>query len=378
MGLNMPAGLPWLCTRITLLPFALLLAATLAVLLPASSATPAGCLFTDTHCACEKAVNASMCLRHVPDSDPLMCIETPCKLGWHCDCLGTSVCTHEGIPRYVAVPGAAGGSGGKIACQLSTVPGRGVWLVTPTPTPMPTPTPTPMATPTMTLTPTPSATTTPSPVPLGSGTCPGASTVVCSDFVLVELNGAPQACVRPVPVVNDVDEAYGYRNSRATKRDGLLHDYANIRFVHDTTKDESDGSDVNQRRATCDLRTKCSAAPLTWLIKDDPIDVYTPPISGMTLQAVHEWVSQLGDGFCVGSLSVDDGGMTLDFSKMSLLHGLNYQSYDAATSTTVNVGQWTFANDQVGGTGGAIDEWGRKTWGGSITGLTVRGVCECP
>lgn len=79
---------------------------------------------------------------------------------------------------------------------------------------------------------------TPTPAPAGSGTCPTASTVVCSDFVLVEMNGVPQACVRPVPVVNDVDEAYGYDNSKATKVDALLHDYANLRFIHDTTQDE--------------------------------------------------------------------------------------------------------------------------------------------
>eukprot|EP00170_Pyropia_yezoensis_P000214 contig_1408_g215 len=322
----------------------LLLVATVALFLPVSPVAAASCLFTDTLCACEKATNASMCLRHVPDSNPLMCTESPCKLGWHCDCLGTSVCTHEEIPRYVAVAGAAaGGSGGLIACQLSTVPGRGVWLVTPSPTPTPTPTPPPTATPTMTPTPTPTATATPSPVPLGSGTCPGASTVVCSDFVLVELNGAPQACIRPVPVVNDVDDAYGYVNSQATKKDGLLHDYANLRFVHDTTQDElavcvmygdgikrNDDSDLNQRRATCDVGTTCSASPLSWLIKDDDQDTYTPADGGMTVRAVHAWVSQLGDGFCVGSLSVDDGGMTLAFSKVALLHGLNFQSYDAA------------------------------------------------
>ena len=124
--------------------------------------------------------------------------------------------------------------------------------------------------------------------------------------------------------------------------------------------------------------SSCDSSALAWDVKDDPVDSYTPATSGDRLSASHNWVASLSDGWCTGPISTDDRGVAMDWSRISRVVGVNYQTYDAASDTTAAAGQWTFAADEPGGPGGSIDAYGRKAWGGVVPTVTVRGVCSCP
>uniref|UniRef100_A0A7S0XJC2 Uncharacterized protein n=1 Tax=Erythrolobus madagascarensis TaxID=708628 RepID=A0A7S0XJC2_9RHOD len=216
------------------------------------------------------------------------------------------------------------------------------------------------------------------------GTCRKArNEQVCSSHSNVFIDGQLSACVRNVPVLSDVDDTYGYSNSRANNLEGALHDHINVRIVESTANSDVHmcvifgNWRIGELEYAGDTAVRAEKAritsdfPISVEIIDDPSDQVVGDNTKEVLFSLSH-SAQSTDGFCVGPLLNDGSGFRSTFFDLTNILGLNLQSSEEDFTISSKF-LWTFADHRPSS---ALTPEGRTTGDASVT-IDIQPTCHC-
>mmetsp|Transcript_10774 Transcript_10774/g.28822 ORF Transcript_10774/g.28822 Transcript_10774/m.28822 type:complete len:359 (-) Transcript_10774:437-1513(-) len=216
------------------------------------------------------------------------------------------------------------------------------------------------------------------------GTCTKAENEkVCSSHSNIFIDGVLRTCVRNVPVVSDVDDAYGYSNSRANNLEGTLHDYINVRMVESTSSSDVHmcvifgnwkigGLEFSDDTAPREEKVRFNASfPINVEIMDDPSDqLVGDGTNELFLSLAH--TAQSTDGVCIGPLLNDGSGIRGTFFDLRNMRGINIQTSEPDLSIS-SMYTWNFAANRPAST---LTPEGRSDGDESVT-VDIQPVCGC-
>mmetsp|Transcript_11070 Transcript_11070/g.23746 ORF Transcript_11070/g.23746 Transcript_11070/m.23746 type:complete len:337 (-) Transcript_11070:667-1677(-) len=177
----------------------------------------------------------------------------------------------------------------------------------------------------------------------------------CSSFINVFVNGAKAGCVRNIPVTSNVDDAYGYGDSKAQNVENVQFDYINLRLIETTANNDvhmcmiygnwKEGVDLYSSDGDVrEVRTKITADfPMSFEIQDDPGDQYSGDGTN-EIGTFHRYWATKSDGFCIGPLLGDGSGFRAEFSDLDFMAGLNVQTYNSDTLGIENLASWKLSD----------------------------------
>lgn len=212
---------------------------------------------------------------------------------------------------------------------------------------------------------------------------------VCNKYVNVYIDGERRGCIETVPVDVNVDDAYGYQDSKATSIDTVELDFINIRFIRTLTDSELHfcviygnwqiGEDLYNEPDKNDFNRKVKAHvtasyPLNLEIRDDPNDFYEG--DGTTdVFTSHTFYVYKSDGFCMGPLLGDGSGVRAHFYDVNKLFGVNVQTYNEQNDVIANLGKW-YWRDHVDNPDAELDSTSRANGNEQVT-VEMRPTCSC-
>mmetsp|Transcript_14763 Transcript_14763/g.31654 ORF Transcript_14763/g.31654 Transcript_14763/m.31654 type:complete len:341 (-) Transcript_14763:282-1304(-) len=207
----------------------------------------------------------------------------------------------------------------------------------------------------------------------------------CSAAVNVFVDGKLGGCVSTIPVMSDVDDAYGYSSWRANNIENVEYDMINLRFIETRANNElhfcviygnwrvGELEKPYEEEASRLEKAEITAAfPLYFEIKDDPSDVYEG--EGTTkVNTAHAHYATKSDGYCLGPLLGDGSGVRAKFYDLNNILGVNVQTFNPATFGTSNLFKWDFADYR---NGDDLKPDGRSDGDESVV-VDFQPTCEC-
>eukprot|EP00188_Purpureofilum_apyrenoidigerum_P000273 Plantae.Rhodophyta-Purpureofilum_apyrenoidigerum.ctg11092.p1 GENE.Plantae.Rhodophyta-Purpureofilum_apyrenoidigerum.ctg11092~~Plantae.Rhodophyta-Purpureofilum_apyrenoidigerum.ctg11092.p1 ORF type:complete len:325 (+),score=50.25 Plantae.Rhodophyta-Purpureofilum_apyrenoidigerum.ctg11092:189-1163(+) len=269
------------------------------------------CVLTEDKCTCVR-LQKTLCVK--PEEEGT-CMVEECKEGWQCDCTGVDLCdivdattyfwNKTANPEFDTLQEMGVGTSG-LQCDSETKR-----------------------------------------VPRNEAAQCEFEGQSCEQACLwsVRVSGQPYPCIRGIPISGQtIEEWYGIENFATTVKEGLRHNYINVRIANHTDTNQfyfcsiySDGNTVegdttDRRRVTATINTEYT---MNWEVLDDPADTYMSPNS-TTLKSTHEFLSTKSDGFCVGPINYRLGAVTVNYQDLIAIEGLQFQAYDGADITTLD------------------------------------------
>jgi len=178
----------------------------------------------------------------------------------------------------------------------------------------------------------------------------------CTGAVNVYIDGVVQGCVNTIPVISDVDDAYGYGSARANNIENVEYDFINLRFIETRANEELHfcviygnwriGEMVFPNDPTLSRKEKSMVTahtPLHFEIRDDPNDYYSGD-GTMNVTTSHAHYAYKSDGYCLGPLLGDGSTVRAKFFDLDYMLGVSVQTYNENTFSVSNLAKWTFAD----------------------------------
>eukprot|EP00182_Erythrolobus_australicus_P002321 CAMPEP_0185829182 /NCGR_PEP_ID=MMETSP1353-20130828/97_1 /TAXON_ID=1077150 /ORGANISM="Erythrolobus australicus, Strain CCMP3124" /LENGTH=340 /DNA_ID=CAMNT_0028526943 /DNA_START=81 /DNA_END=1103 /DNA_ORIENTATION=- len=178
----------------------------------------------------------------------------------------------------------------------------------------------------------------------------------CTGAVNVFIDGVAKGCIKTIPVLSDVDDAYGYASYRANNIENVEYDYINLRFIETRANEDLHfcviygnwriGEIVNPNDPTLSRKEKSEVTakfPMFFEIKDDPSDSYFGDGTS-TVRTSHAHYAHKSDGYCLGPLLGDGSGVRARFYDLDNILGVNVQTFNENTFSVTNLAKWDFAD----------------------------------
>jgi len=207
----------------------------------------------------------------------------------------------------------------------------------------------------------------------------------CSEFSNVFVDGALVGCVSNIPVVSDVDDAFGLVDGRVNKIDALELDMINIRVIETLSSKNihmcvvygnwDTGSKLYPNDNALSRKAKARVTATSPLAIELPVDPSEEIVGDGTTELLitsEQTVAQ-SEGFCIGPFLNDGSGFRAEFYELNSSLGVNVQTFEHSTSRIESLTQWKFAEHNAVST---LYADGRTNGDDRVT-LDVVPTCEC-